>query len=224
MNAVLILSGGIGKRFGAPIPKQYVDLCGKPVIDYAIENALKSESIDEIVIAMDQSFVNVIKGLITDKVHIVPGGEKRVDSIINGLEYLKRNYSDCEKVVITQAVSPFVTSDIIDKYTGLLDEYDVVTTASKCPGELFNTKEYKRILRDDYYFCQSPEAFRFNDLCKYIDKESAYSEIIYHYPFEPKIYYNLDFYDNIKLTFSSDLDYAEFLMKKRHLYGDFVKG
>ena len=117
--------------------------------------------------------------------------------------------------MITQAVSPFVTSDLIDAYIDLLSEYDVVTTAQKCPGEIFNIENYEKIDRNKYYFCQSPEAFKFNDLYNYLDTDSKYSELIYHYPNEPKIHFYLDFHDNVKLTYKADLDYSKFLLKTK---------
>ena len=98
----------------------------------------------------------------------------------------------------------------------MLDEYDVVTTAQKCTGEIFNVEKYKKMDRNNFYFCQSPEAFHFKDLMSNIDVNSKYSELIYHYSFEPKIYFYTEFMDNVKLTTVEDLEYCEFLMSKRN--------
>lgn len=215
MNAILILSGGVGKRFGAPIPKQYLDLCGKPVIDYSVDYALKSKLADIIVVVIDKNYINCIKEKNNPKIHFVDNGTERVDSILNGLKYIKTTFGECSKIVITQAVSPFVTDKIIDDYFELLDNYDVVTTAEKCVGELFNIKKYEKLNRNNYYFCQSPEAFHFDDLINNIDSKSDYSEIIYHYSFEPKIFYYLDFTDNVKITNAFDLKFAEFLISQK---------
>lgn len=46
MQVVLILGGGIGKRFGTVLPKQYNLIDGKPVIDYVIEAALQARQTD----------------------------------------------------------------------------------------------------------------------------------------------------------------------------------
>ena len=51
MNIALILSGGTGTRAGTDIPKQYVDICGKPVISYCIETLSTHSAIDALLIA-----------------------------------------------------------------------------------------------------------------------------------------------------------------------------
>ena len=61
MNVAILLSGGVGKRTGFKIPKQYLDLCGKPVIEYVIEALLKAKTIDEIVVVMDSDYLDYIK-------------------------------------------------------------------------------------------------------------------------------------------------------------------
>ena len=215
MNIAIILSGGVGNRFGSKIPKQYLDLCGKPVIDYVLDTAYKSHEIDEIVLVIDKKYLSMVNVSDKKRTHIVENGKERVDSVKNALEYIKNNIPKCKNVIILQAVSPFVDVKLADKYLTLLNDYDVVTTAESCVGELFNKNNFNKIKRDDYYFCQSPEAFKFADLYRCIDVDSEYSELIYHYDFEPKIYFNLDFDKNIKLTYRQDLEYAKFLMKEK---------
>lgn len=215
MNVAILLSGGCGKRFGASVPKQYLNLNGKPVIEYVIEAVLNTQAIDEIVLVIDKEYLSYVKEIGNNRIHVVSNGEERLDSVFNALNYINNNYS-CENVIILQAVSPFITSDLIDEYIHLLKEYEVVTTAEKCKGEIFNIQKYAKINRNDYYFCQSPEAFKFKDLFHYIDTKSKYSELIYHYPYEPKIYYYLNFLDNIKITYPADLEYARFLMSEKN--------
>ena len=51
MNAALILSGGVGARFGAAVPKQYTRIRRKMVIEYVIEAAKEAASIDVVMVA-----------------------------------------------------------------------------------------------------------------------------------------------------------------------------
>ena len=215
MNVAIVLSGGKGKRFGEDIPKQYMDLCGKKVIDYVIDAVLQSKTIDEIVLVIDSEYEGYVSKIKDKRIHTVKNGKERLNSVKNGLDYIKENFSNCDKVIITQAVSPLITSEIIDDYINNLIYYDVVTTAEKCPGEIFKIDDYKKRDREKYYFCQSPEAFKFDELYKYIDVESKYSELIYHYEKEPKIMFYTEFHNNIKLTFKSDLQYCEFLISNK---------
>lgn len=213
MNIAVILSGGSGKRFDSDLPKQYLDLCGRPVVDYVLEAALNSKEIDEIVLVIDEKYLSILNEHSNPRIKIVPNGKERLFSVKNALNYIKQNYDNCNNIIILQAVSPFVTPELIDTYIQLLQKYDVVTTAQKCVGEIFNIRKYEKMNRNNYYFCHSPEAFKFNELYQHIDVNSEYSELIYHYPNTPNVYYYLDFENNIKLTYKADLEYARLLMK-----------
>ena len=57
MTIGFILAGGIGERFGATIPKQYMSLNGKYVIQYAIDSLYESKSVDKIVVINHDGFI-----------------------------------------------------------------------------------------------------------------------------------------------------------------------
>lgn len=57
MNIAVILAGGIGKRLGAGKPKQFVELCGKPMILYSMEIYQKSSQIDAIEIVCVKEYI-----------------------------------------------------------------------------------------------------------------------------------------------------------------------
>ena len=61
MNIALILSGGTGTRAGTSIPKQYVEVCGKPVISYCIETLSRHSRIDALLIAASADWQDFIK-------------------------------------------------------------------------------------------------------------------------------------------------------------------
>ena len=63
MNVALILSGGTGTRLGADIPKQYIEVGGKPIISYCIETISEHNKIDAIQIVADSSWHNKKKTL-----------------------------------------------------------------------------------------------------------------------------------------------------------------
>ena len=105
MQVVLILGGGIGKRFGTVLPKQYNLIDGKPVIDYVIEAALQARQTDRIVVVCDPQYSNHSRYMNQGQVEIVPGGAERYDSLQNGLNYIERHY-DCQKLCILALCIP----------------------------------------------------------------------------------------------------------------------
>ena len=86
----IVLSAGKGKRMGADRAKQYLDLCGRPVLYYCLK-AFQDSFIDEIIIVASGEDHDYIREEIVEKygltkvIKIVEGGAERYDSVLCGL-------------------------------------------------------------------------------------------------------------------------------------------
>ncbi len=212
MNICLILSGGVGKRFGAARPKQYQLINGRPVIDYVISACMGSKKADKIVVVCDPQFIELSPLLSSPDIDKVPNGKERYDSLNNGLMHIKENY-DCKNVCIFDAVAPLVRPDLIDEYFEKLDENDCVITSQKITGELGNYN-FDIMDRNDYYITQSPESFRFNLLMEHFSTDFPSTELANQLPKNAKRYLYFDFKDNIKITYDFQLKYIEFILSE----------
>ena len=56
MNIVIILSGGTGTRLGGDIPKQYIEIDGKPVIGYCLDTFFAHPSVEAVQIVADDAW------------------------------------------------------------------------------------------------------------------------------------------------------------------------
>lgn len=220
MNIVMIMAGGIGKRFGAPIPKQYTLLKGRPVIDYVIDAAKGSKLADKIVVVIDEQCMKYSSALKDPTLDFAPNGKERYDSVKSGFDYIKSHYV-CSKVVIMDAVAPFVYPELIDDYFRKLDEYDAVITAQKLTGALGNT-DFEPLDREKYYMTQSPEGFVFDKISAVLDTHFPSQELAWQLPKGSKFYLNFDFKNNLKLTYDFELQYAEYMLD--YLRGKKIKG
>lgn len=116
MNAVVIVAGGSGRRMGSDIPKQYLDLDGKPLIIHTLEKFLQFDPEMKVVLVLasgHRKFWDVISvsynygsGII-----VAGGGESRYESVKNGLQYIE----DGLIVGIHDAVRPFVSPETIER-------------------------------------------------------------------------------------------------------------
>ena len=84
-NIAVILSGGMGARFGGTLPKQFTKLAGKAVIEYTVEAFEKSLNIDEIIIVSHPSYVDLIWKFVKKNqwkkvTKVFNGGKERFDS------------------------------------------------------------------------------------------------------------------------------------------------
>jgi 2-C-methyl-D-erythritol 4-phosphate cytidylyltransferase len=204
----MILSAGVGTRFGDDIPKQYHEINGKQVISYVINNIKNSQRIDDFIIVSHSSYIHTLRE--TYNATVIAGGDNRNKSFRNGLEYIKANFY-CDNIIVLDAVRPFISPVIIDKYVSLLNEHQVVATAKKITDSLSSYDSHV-IDRERYYLLSSPEAFRFDLLYKHMDSNSPLFEITQQLPENTDIYLYFDYVNDLKITYRHDLPLAELML------------
>ena len=210
------MSGGVGRRFGAPLPKQYVKLLGRPVIDYVIDACRGASLTDKILIVADPSWWNYSEGMNSPDIDYADNGKERLDSVKSGFDFIAANYAPDEntKIVIFDAVAPFVYPDLIDSYFRALDDNDAIITCQKLTGALGNIY-FEPLDRDKYYMTQSPEGFVFKKIYGVLDTTFPSQELAWQLGPEAKYSLNFDFKENLKLTYDYQLKEMEYRLKDR---------
>ncbi|MEG1790797.1 MAG: IspD/TarI family cytidylyltransferase [Clostridia bacterium] len=230
MNYVVILSGGSGTRIkDSAIPKQYIEICGKPMIKYGVEQFDTSCLIDGIVIvcALEwREMLNNSIGLKSKKfLGYADAGSSRQESVLNGLLFLK-NFAHYDDIVIIQdAARPFTTHKMIEDCVNGAKEMDGAMPAIPVKDTVYCVKDDKTIdktLNRDYLYAgQSPEAFLFG---KYFDvnitasKEEisltrGSSEIAVKNGMRIKIVMGDE--NNFKITTNQDLERCKQILEKK---------
>ena len=90
-HIALIPAAGSGTRLGARIPKQYLELCGRTVIEWTVEAFLAEPWFDRVVVVVqpDDGYVDRLPGLDRPRVELIRrGGGSRRDTVLNGLTTL----------------------------------------------------------------------------------------------------------------------------------------
>ena len=115
-----VLAGGIGSRMGLTHPKQFELVNNKPILIYSVEQFLKVDKIEKVIVSSPKSHIATTKKIIkkfiddTDRIAIIEGGITRNDTILNSIEYVKSNYSYEDPILITHdAARIFVTTKLI---------------------------------------------------------------------------------------------------------------
>ncbi|MCI9382082.1 MAG: 2-C-methyl-D-erythritol 4-phosphate cytidylyltransferase [Dorea sp.] len=116
--AAIVLAAGQGKRMGASVQKQYIELEGKPLIYYALNTFQKSEIIDTILLVVGKGQVSYAKDEIVRKYEfskvnaVVEGGEERYDSVWQGLKAIDKERG-ISYIFIHDGARPFVNEEIL---------------------------------------------------------------------------------------------------------------
>ncbi|MFC1539200.1 2-C-methyl-D-erythritol 4-phosphate cytidylyltransferase [Candidatus Latescibacterota bacterium] len=114
----IIAAGGSGKRMGADVPKQLLELERITIFERSLRPFLRCPDIEGIVVVAAAAFfvhINAVIENISDKatsISVVEGGAERQDSVRNGLEAVPE---DVDVVVIHDAVRPFITAGLISE-------------------------------------------------------------------------------------------------------------
>ncbi len=213
MNAALILSGGSGQRFKSALPKQYHKILGKPVIEYVIEAAVNAHKIDCVMIA--GAGHPVLDGILENypAVERVPGGQRRNETILNGLNALKA--LSCKRVVILDAVRPLVTSELLDTYMSLLKQGQQAVSTVQPITDSLGCLDMHEVDRSRYYLMQSPEAYDFDLLYNHFDPDSPLTEVAHQLPKDLIITLYRDFPENPKLTYPWEKSYIAHCLRQR---------
>jgi 2-C-methyl-D-erythritol 4-phosphate cytidylyltransferase len=161
-TSVVIVAGGTGTRIGGTIPKQYLTIQDKTILQITIEHFSLSESVHHFVIVAHPDYHSDVSHILKSaevSATIAVSGKERQDSVANGLE-AALPLSD--KILVHDAARPFVHSTIIENCIHELDEFDAVVTALKCrdtikivnDGLVSSTED-----RSKYYLAQTPQGF-----------------------------------------------------------------
>lgn len=135
MNIAMILAGGVGSRVGAGIPKQFINVLGKPVIAYTIEIFQQNKNIDYIEVVCHPKWKEKMNEIIqqynlTKVKWIVDGGSTFQESVINGKDYLEGKISEDDTVMIHYGGSPFTSQKIVEDVLKKTQEFGMAASCT----------------------------------------------------------------------------------------------
>ncbi len=222
-NVVMILAGGIGSRVGASIPKQFIEINGRPILAYTIDIFERHDAIDAIEIVCIRSYIDYVKELISaegfKKVKLITeGGADFQSSVINGLKALDGKLNDSDNLLIHYGASPMTTADVISDAIRVCNEKgnasparSLVYLASKKTSE---DGSIHFINRDEVMCLNTPQVLKFNyakeiyrrsmqmGMLEKVDPHTASLMLA----MGEKIYFSKDNSLNIKITTKEDLE------------------
>ena len=225
----IVLAAGQGKRMKSEVPKQFLELRGRPMLAHSLEVFQRSPLIQEIVLVTGQEDIPYCREKIVEaggftKVRaIVPGGQERYDSVYEGLRACGEA---CRWVFIHDGARPLVSEAILERAMAMVKERDACVVGmpvkdtikiADADGSIQVTPDRSRV-----WMIQTPQVFRFQLV------REAYSKLMTLPPearkgvtddamvveqmLGRKVYLTEGSYSNIKITTPEDLAIAEVLL------------
>jgi len=112
--AAIVAAGGQGTRLGTAVPKQFLELGGRAILDRSVEALLQCPAIGEVVVALPSADAAAPPDYLraAPRVRTVEGGPRRQDSVANAFAAIS---ADVDVVVIHDAARPFVDRATIER-------------------------------------------------------------------------------------------------------------
>lgn len=219
--AAVILAGGSGSRMNSDLPKQYMNLCGRPVISYTIEAFQKAEIISSIVVVAHPDFHDTIEEIRKSEAfgklkHVTEGGDTRQSSSYKGIQALSADPPDM--VFIHDAARPFIGQPIIQSLYDVAAQDGAAVCAVPSTDTIYITNIDGCVNeipeRSMLYNAQTPQVFNY-DLILQAHRDAIENEV-FSCTDDVSLVLRLGKnarivtggYENIKLTTPADLEYA----------------
>jgi len=219
-KSVIIVAGGAGKRMGGGIPKQFIEIGGKPILMHTMLRFFDFDSNIFIVLVLPFHQIETWNLLCSQHRFMLPhqivaGGNERYDSVKKGLEKI----SDNQLVAIHDGVRPLVSRETISKSFEMAEIYGSAVPSVPVKESLREVLEGKNrpVDRRNFYLIQTPQTFKSSLIKQAYQKpynplftddasvfEAAGNEV---HLFEGNI-------ENIKITTPTDLKIAAILLNE----------
>lgn len=226
-NIAVILAGGSGQRMGAFLPKQFLKIAGKSIIEHSIAAFEQHDTISEICVVIHADFVADVKSIVSEagfsKVgKVLCGGKERSDSSLAAIGAYENDQN--VNLIFHDAVRPFVSQRIISDVIAGLANGESVAVAIPSTDTIFKLNDSRCIEsvppRDQLFRAQTPQAFSYATIKRAYQlalkdvnfKASDDCGVVLNYLPEEAIHIVEGDEKNIKITFEQDLAKGEGLI------------
>ncbi|MFZ1181177.1 MAG: 2-C-methyl-D-erythritol 4-phosphate cytidylyltransferase [Herbaspirillum sp.] len=170
----LIPAAGVGARLTGAMPKQYMPLAGKPMLQYALDTFAASAAIAHtfVVVSAADAYIDgflAAQRQLTGKVSVMRcGGGTRQESVRNGLQAIREHASDDDWILVHDAARPGLDAALLDRLIAALRDdavggllaLPVVDTLKRCTGKK-TMRVQETVPRDALWAAQTPQMFRY---------------------------------------------------------------
>jgi 2-C-methyl-D-erythritol 4-phosphate cytidylyltransferase len=221
MNIAIILAGGTGSRSGFDIPKQFVTVAGKTVIEHTVDVFENNTHIDEIAIVIHESYIDEMESTILrnewKKVKkVLQGGKERFDSSLSAINAYK--HFPAYNLILHDAARPMVSQRIINEVVEAFENYNAVGVSVPVTDTIYQIDENQSFIksipdRSLFHRAQTPQGFKAKTILKAYQMALKNADfqptddcgVVAKYLPEEKIYLVRGEENNQKITYKEDI-------------------
>lgn len=166
-NVAILMAAGKGSRMGSEVPKQFVEINGRMLMEYSLQTFQVHPRIDEIVVVLPPDYIE-IEGVLSylfqyypKVVQVVAGGSERFQSSWAAIQWFVERRDD--NLLLHDAARPGITNRIIDDILDTLEHEQAAVTAMPATDtvlRVFDGRLAETLNRSELFYAQTPQAFR----------------------------------------------------------------
>jgi 2-C-methyl-D-erythritol 4-phosphate cytidylyltransferase len=225
----IVPAAGLGRRMGRDLPKQYISINNKTILEHTLARLLSVESITAIMVVLDEDdqYFATLPCADNPRIMTAVGGRERCDSVLSALRALAQKVCANDRVLVHDAarccvlpsrVEELITSLKDDEVGGLLG-VPVSDTLKQIDSHKKSTQTLDRSI---IWAAQTPQLFPYDLLKLSLEKAIAANEVITdeasaveYSGLQPQMV--MGHYDNIKITHPNDITIASAIMTYQDL-------
>ena len=227
-HIAIVLAGGSGRRMGNALPKQFLKVNERMIIEHTIDAFERSVRIDEIAVVTHPDYVEEMKGIIAANAwkkvgRVLLGGKERTDSTLSAL----RAYTEGDdRLLIHDGVRPLVSQEIIENVCDALMTCDAVNVVIPAVDTIIEVRDGAMVAapkRENLRQVQTPQGFKRAVLAQAFDRaleDPAFVAtddcgVVFKYAPDTTIKIVDGDTTNIKITYKEDLEFAKKILNNR---------
>ncbi|MCS7177240.1 MAG: 2-C-methyl-D-erythritol 4-phosphate cytidylyltransferase [Candidatus Kapabacteria bacterium] len=226
MVVAVVAAAGSGTRIGGKLPKQFLHLCGYPLIVYSLRTLQLVPSVDAVLVTVPQGYEESLLHLcreqgFTKVRRIVCGGPERQDSVANALQ--TEEVAGADYILVHDAVRPLAPAELFERVLAAARRHGAAVPGVPAVDTIKELDACRNVLRtlprESLRYIQTPQAFRSDLLLRaYAEAtqkglratdDAALVELLGH-----PVYVVDGAPENIKVTYPHDLIVAEALLQR----------
>lgn len=228
----LLPAAGVGKRMQANMPKQYLPLNGKMLIDHTLERMLAYPAFSKLTLVLTEGdpYWPESQYFQHDAIQLAPGGSERCYSVLNGLQLIAKQAKETDWVLVHDVARPCVRHSDLDKLVAALvddSEGGILASPTRDTMKRGLVKNGKNCIqhtveREQLWHALTPQVFRLGALKSALEKSLAEgfevtdeASAIEYAGGSPILVEGRA--DNLKVTRPDDLDLAAYFLSKQKL-------
>ena len=182
MNIAIIFASGSGVRMGAGIPKQFLEVNGKPILIHTILQFQFHKKIDKIYVAVQDTYIPYVELLVqeyhlTKVAAVLAGGETAQDTIYNAMKRAEQENDPDSIVLLHDGVRPFISYNVISDNIKSVKAHGNGITCTPCYETILLSKDGKKVdsvpYRKETFAAQAPQSFYLKDIINVHDQIRA---------------------------------------------------